>query len=684
MTPREDPPVAAWERVVAQSGGIRRWAFWSRLRASARHRLRLLRQRLAPPGSRREAALRRTVGRAHDFAELLRRVAGRLRRFLRRTLHRLGMGDAWCLQEVAPASPAPSFSRHTCAVDIVVCVHDALEDVRRCLESLLRTTFPPYRLILVDDGSGPETAAYLAHFAESQGATLLRNQVARGYTRAANQGLASATAEFVVLLNSDTITTHEWLDRLVACAESDPRVGLVGPLSNTASWQSVPEVFAEDGDWARNDLPPGFDPERLAAVLRQSSARLYPRLPFLNGFCLLLRRSLLETVGLLDEATFPFGYGEENDLCLRATDAGFALAVAEDVYVFHAQSRSYSDARRHQLVAATDGALAAKHGAARVARGVEVCRFDPVLAGQRARVAEALATAAAQEEMRERWEGRALVLRLEAGAPLWIGEAALELGSAFAELGLDVRGVFARSLRPPVEGALSFFPVPVLWSEGKEPPWAAAAKVTLGTAAVASAVPAVALDLFRPRPRPRDRAALQVAVPLSPHLAPSEPTPLLQVLQHVLASRAHRIEAVLLDAATPAPQRPAAWLDCWQTRPLSLGQRATLLAQTDVVLVEGTDPAALQFAAEAMACGAVVVGPALTALRARLGSSGEHLPDWLEHVEGEVLERLADDPHLLATLRVAAITSSPLFSAQRAARRLLTELAASGSGGVDG
>ncbi len=617
--------------------------------------------------------LRRVASRVRCEEGRFRRVAGLLRWVLRSALHRLGMGDGRYANEVASVLPAAPFSRHTRPVDIVICVHDALEDVRRCLEALVRTTFPPYRLILVDDGSGPETAAYLAHFAETQGATLLRNETALGYTRAANQGLRRADAEFVVLLNSDTIPTHEWLDRLVACAESDPRLGLVGPLSNTASWQSVPEVFASNGDWARNELPPGFDPERMAALLRTCSARLYPRLPFLNGFCLLVRRSVLEAVGLLDEATFPFGYGEENDLCLRAADAGFSLAVAEDAYVYHAQSRSYSDERRHELVAATDGALVAKHGAGRVARGVELCRYDPVLAGQRARVAHALAEAAAQEELRERWEGRPLLLRLEDGAQPWACEAALQLAAACGDLGLDVRGVVHRSLRPVVEGALALLFVPVFWSDGEEPQWAAALDLVLGTDDLVAALPAVDLAVFRPRPRPRAGAALHVAACLSPHLVAGEPTDLLEVLRHGHRRCDHRLRTVLLDAATPAPLpgRGEARSGWRRVGPLPLGQRAALLAESDVVLVDETQPAALQLAAEAMACGAGVVGGALAALRPLVGPSGDQLPAWLERAEPEVLERLANDARLLAELRLAAIASSPAFSAQRAARRVL-------------
>ncbi len=152
----------------------------------------------------------------------------------------------------------PPVQPHQVSVDIIVCVHDALTDVQGCLEFIIRYTTPPYNLILVDDGSTQPTREYLDDFAFSQAALLLRNEQARGYTRAANQGLHASSANYVILLNSDTMVTPLWLDRLIACGELDPHIGLVGPLSNTASWQSIPEIYNAEGDWAENPLPEGF------------------------------------------------------------------------------------------------------------------------------------------------------------------------------------------------------------------------------------------------------------------------------------------------------------------------------------------------------------------------------------------------------------------------------------------
>lgn len=374
-------------------------------------------------------------------------------------------GAAWPLP--APvATGAPK--RTTARVDVVVCVHDALEDVTACLSSVLRHTRPPYRLVLVDDGSSAPTRDYLARFAAEQGATLLRNETALGYTRAANGGMRQATGDYVVLLNSDTLVTPDWLDRLVACAESSPEVGLVGPLSNCASWQSVPEVFDANGDWNENPLPEDLEPDALALALAASSGLVHPRLPFLNGFCLLVSRRVLERVGVFDEETFGKGYGEENDYAIRAADAGFALAVADDAYVFHRQSRSYSHERRRPLVEAAGRALVEKHGAARLSAGAEACRESRVLAGIRARASLLAPESRLLAEGRRRFEGRRVLFVLPVterggGANVVLSEA-----RAMGRMGVDARITNLVEFRAPFERSYGDAEPPVLYAAREE------------------------------------------------------------------------------------------------------------------------------------------------------------------------------------------------------------------------
>ncbi|MEM9011018.1 MAG: glycosyltransferase [Pseudomonadota bacterium] len=286
----------------------------------------------------------------------------------------------------------------TKGVDVVVCVHNAPEDVGRCLAALERTDDPAggLRIILVDDGSETETAELLRSFtARVAGTELIRLNRPAGYTVAANQGLRRSRGEIAVLLNSDTVVPASWARKIAAAFARAPDLGLVGPLSNAGGWQSVPERRQPNGGWVVNVLPADMSVDEMDTLVARLSAAVPTtvRVPLLNGFCLAIHRRLIEAVGLLDETGFPRGYGEEDDYCLRAAGAGFGLAVAPDTYVFHAKSRSYGLEERNRLTALGQEQLRLKHSQTRLDRAVETMFDNPYLRRMRQEVAQAVGPA---------------------------------------------------------------------------------------------------------------------------------------------------------------------------------------------------------------------------------------------------------------------------------------------------
>ena len=269
-------------------------------------------------------------------------------------------------------------------VDIVVCVHNALDHVERCLEAMVAKTTVPYRLIVVNDGSDAETSARLRQLTDetSQMELVETDCGPLGYTRAANCGLRASTADFVVLLNSDTVVPRLWLEGLLDAMDSGTDIGAVGPLSNAASWQSVPKRVSPEGDWMVNSLPSGYNVDEYAELIHTLSAREFPRVPLLNGFCIMLRRTVLDSVGLLDEENFPRGYGEENDYCLRMRQGGFSLAIADHCFVYHAKSQSFGD-ERDELAQQGGRALAEKHGEVVIAEATADLENNAALRGMR-------------------------------------------------------------------------------------------------------------------------------------------------------------------------------------------------------------------------------------------------------------------------------------------------------------
>lgn len=267
-------------------------------------------------------------------------------------------------------------------IDVCICVHNALEDVKKCLASVeLCRGSSDLRLIIVDDGSGEETSSHLQRFAEGRRwVDLYRNEVARGYTKSANQCIAASNAPFIIMLNSDTIVTSAWAEKLAWAAFRAPGIGIVGPLSNAASQQSIPDYRSAEGQTAINELPPLWNPERANTLCEEYSLDLPAlRTPLAHGFCMGIRREVVEAIGKFDEERFPFGYGEENDYCFRAEDAGFSCSIALDTYVWHAKSRSFADDRRRVLVSQGNEMVQRLHGRARVARAIRSMQKNPAL-----------------------------------------------------------------------------------------------------------------------------------------------------------------------------------------------------------------------------------------------------------------------------------------------------------------
>jgi GT2 family glycosyltransferase len=223
-------------------------------------------------------------------------------------------------------------------IDVVVPVYNAPDDVRTCVESVLSHLRPDVRVVLIDDASPDRAIAplfeELARRAHPQ-LVLLRNDANLGFTGTANRGMQLSRAD-VILLNSDTIVSAGWLDAIMHCAATDPRIGTITPFSNNAEICSFPR-FCENNPW-----PPGADPGPTNASMAAGAVPVYPDLPTGVGFCLYLRRALLDEIGYFDAQAFGAGYGEENDLCLRAAKAGWRNVLADNAFVVHTGERSFA------------------------------------------------------------------------------------------------------------------------------------------------------------------------------------------------------------------------------------------------------------------------------------------------------------------------------------------------------
>jgi GT2 family glycosyltransferase/glycosyltransferase involved in cell wall biosynthesis len=239
--------------------------------------------------------------------------------------------------------PARSATERLRAPDlsIVIPVHNAAPELRRCLHSIARHTTMPCELVLIDDASvDPEVEDVLAEAAGLTGVRILRNAVNLGFTATVNRALRSTVGD-VVLLNSDTEVGPRWLEHLVRAARSRHGVATVTPVSDNAGAYSVPRLGEANATPLNLDLP------GVSRLIAQTSGGPAPA-PTGNGFCMYMSRRAIDEVGPFDADAFPRGYGEENDFCLRASRAGWTHLVDGRTFVHHVREASFG-AEKSQL-----------------------------------------------------------------------------------------------------------------------------------------------------------------------------------------------------------------------------------------------------------------------------------------------------------------------------------------------
>ncbi len=219
---------------------------------------------------------------------------------------------------------------------ILIPVYRGVQATRACIESVLawRQTQTD-RLVLINDaGPEPEMAGMLKGFAAHPHVVVLTNQQNLGFIRTVNRGLAFCRTGDVLLLNADTVIFAGGIDELWRAAHSSTEIGTATALSNNATIFSYPHPTLATERLA----DAGWD--ELAAVALQESAGRVVEVPTAHGFCMVIRRAVLDRVGAFNEV-FGRGYGEENEFCLRAADLGYLHVAACGVLVEHRESVSF-------------------------------------------------------------------------------------------------------------------------------------------------------------------------------------------------------------------------------------------------------------------------------------------------------------------------------------------------------
>ncbi len=215
-------------------------------------------------------------------------------------------------------------------VSIVTLSWNAPQFTKLALASIAQHTREPYEVIVVDNGSGPDTLEMLAQIDDPH-VRVIYNKTNRGFGGGNNDGIARARGDYVVVLNNDVVVTDGWLDALLEPFERIPNLGVTAPRSN----KIVGDQEVVDAEYASL--------EEMATYAAQRRERFAGR-GFLTdraiGFCLCMSRTVIDEVGGFDER-FAVGNFEDDDICMRVRAAGYHIYVCDDSFIHHFGSQSF-------------------------------------------------------------------------------------------------------------------------------------------------------------------------------------------------------------------------------------------------------------------------------------------------------------------------------------------------------
>lgn len=231
-----------------------------------------------------------------------------------------------------------SENRAGVAYDLVIPVFKNADDLAKLLQTLLDS--PPLRaqrIILSDDCSNdPSVAHHLTDFLEQEQRAEVISQTSNlGFSGNVTALLTASSADYVVVLNTDTLIPPGSLDRLTSHFAQDPNLATISPLTNNGAYALLasPPVCKDLKAKTLFDID-----KRLAKGPMQRTD-----VPFSSGFCWAINRAIFFELGGFSKA-FEAGYGEEADFCFRARRGGYSVMLAQDCAVWHQGSGSFGAA----------------------------------------------------------------------------------------------------------------------------------------------------------------------------------------------------------------------------------------------------------------------------------------------------------------------------------------------------
>lgn len=259
---------------------------------------------------------------------------------------------------------------------IVIVTYNSEKDISNCVKSVEGTLRAKDEVIIVDNKSTDNTIKVVKGLIENKSNfRLIANEANLGFSAGTNVGIRDARNPYVILLNPDTMVTSNWIESLVAHLEKDANAGAVGPISNYVAGLQKMELYA------KKKLQGNLRLDEVYNLYKSWNDGTSVETKILIGFCLIIRKSLIEELDLLDEKLF-LG-NDDLDLSWRLRLKGYKLLVACDTFVYHKGQQSFKTVKKSktdQLVQESTDILYEKlaryYGAENIPTPVELWGMD--------------------------------------------------------------------------------------------------------------------------------------------------------------------------------------------------------------------------------------------------------------------------------------------------------------------
>ncbi len=218
-------------------------------------------------------------------------------------------------------------------VSIIILNWNSKEDTLECLESVYRIDYPNYEVIVVDNGSADGSAEAIRN--KFRDVVLIVNKTNLGFCGGNNIGIKHALnngAEFLLILNNDTVVEPSIIRELKKVVDSDKEIGAVSPLIAYYHKPQLMQFFGSKIDWGNGDMFRQYDIKDVV-----STDGIW-NIDFVTGCAMFCRRGVIETVGFLDEKFF--AYYEDTDWSVRCQKIGLRTVLYPKVLVYHKGSMS--------------------------------------------------------------------------------------------------------------------------------------------------------------------------------------------------------------------------------------------------------------------------------------------------------------------------------------------------------